>query len=33
MLPFCCHKGRKHGEKPYFMGFFLGMKSFPLDQD
>ena len=30
MLPFCCHKGRKHGEKPYFMGFFTGVKLFPL---
>ena len=30
MLPFCCHKGHKHGEKPLFTGFFTGVKSFPL---
>ena len=31
MLPFCCHKGHKHGEKPLFTGFFTGVKSFPLN--
>ncbi len=32
MLPFCCHRGHKHGEKPYFIGFFTGVKLFPLNQ-
>ena len=32
MLPFCCHRGHQSGEKPLFMGFFVGMKSFPLDR-
>ena len=31
MLPFCCHRGHSKGEKPLFMGFFKGVKSFPLD--
>ena len=31
MLPFCCHKGHKHGKIPLFTGFFVGVKLFPLD--
>ena len=31
MLPFCCHRGLSKGEKPLFMGFFKGVKLFPLD--
>lgn len=30
MLPFCCHKGYQSGKKPLFIGFFKGVKSFPL---
>lgn len=30
MLPFCCHRGLSNGEKPYFTGFFTGVKLFPL---
>ena len=30
MLPFCCHRGYKHGKKPLFTGFFVGVKLFPL---
>jgi hypothetical protein len=30
MLPFCCHRGLSKGEKPLFMGFFKGVKLFPL---